>query len=148
MERKAKILLYDLEVSRTIAEGYGSRWDFRVVKFIRPQVLMCYAYRWRGDKKIHFVSRHDFKTYKEFVQSLADILAEADITIAHNGISFDDKMANRFFVVNDISPPKPRKSIDTKREAKRYFRFESNSLDDLGDFRRGRSKRKDYLCRT
>jgi hypothetical protein len=95
---------------------------------------MCYAYKWLGDKKTHFVSRHDFKNYKEFVQSLADILEEADITIAHNGVSFDDKMANRFFVVNDILPPKPRKSIDTKREAKRHFRFESNSLDDLGDF--------------
>ena len=134
METKKKILLYDLEVSRTIAEGYGSRYDFRVVKFVRPQLLMCYAYKWLGDKKTHFVSRHDFKTYKEFVQALADLLGEADVTIAHNGISFDDKMANRFFVTEGINPPKPRKSIDTRREAKRWFRFESNKLDDLGDF--------------
>jgi uncharacterized protein YprB with RNaseH-like and TPR domain len=97
-------------------------------------MLMCYAYKWQGESKTHFVSRHDFKTYQEFVQSLADLLDSTDIKVAHNGISFDDKMSNRFFVVNGIKPPRPSKSIDTKREAKRHFRFESNTLDDLGDF--------------
>lgn len=130
----AKIILYDLEVSRSVVEGYGNRWDFRVIKFIRPQQLMCYSYKELGEKNVHFVSRHDFKTYHQFVDSLQKLLDSADVTIAHNGGSFDDKMANRFFVLEGITPPSPRKSIDTKREAKRWFRFESNKLDDLGDF--------------
>lgn len=130
----SKIILYDLEVSRSLVEGYGNRWDFKVIKFIRPQELMCYSYKELGEKNVHFVSRHDFKTYFEFVKSLQELLDSADITIAHNGGSFDDKMANRFFVTEGIAPPKPRKTIDTKREAKRWFRFESNSLDDLGQF--------------
>lgn len=130
----AKIILYDLEVSRSVVEGYGNRWDFRVIKFIRPQQLMCYSYKELGEKYVHFVSRHDFKTYHAFVESLQKVLDSADITIAHNGGSFDDKMANRFFVLEGLTPPSPRKTIDTKREAKRWFRFESNKLDDLGDF--------------
>lgn len=129
-----KIILYDLEVSRSLVEGYGNRWDFRVIKFIRPQQLMCYSYKELGEKKVHFVSRYDFKKYHDFVKSLRDLLDSADVTIAHNGGSFDDKMANRFFVIEGLNPPKPRKTIDTKREAKRWFRFESNSLDDLGQF--------------
>lgn len=130
----AKIILYDLEVSRSVVEGYGNRWDFRVIKFIRPQQLMCYSYKELGEKHVHFVSRHDFKTYHDFVKSLHEVLDSADVTIAHNGGSFDDKMANRFFVLEGLVPPTPRKTIDTKREAKRWFRFESNKLDDLGDF--------------
>ena len=129
-----KIILFDLETSRTAVEGYGSRWDFKVVKFIRPQQLMCYSYKELGEKNVHFVSRHDFKTYHAFVKSLQELLDSADVTIAHNGGSFDDKMANRFFVLEGLVPPSPRKTIDTKREAKRWFRFESNKLDDLGDF--------------
>ncbi len=128
----AKTILYDLETSRTTVEGYGSRWDFKVVKFIKPSELMCYSWKELGSNKTHFVSRYDYKTYHDFVQSLRDLLHEADITIAHNGGSFDDKMANRFFVLEGIMPPKPRKTIDTKLVAKRFFRFESNSLDDLG----------------
>lgn len=131
---KSKVILYDLEVSRSIVEGYGNRWDFRVIKFIRPQELMCYAWKELGDKKTHFVGRHDFKSYHDFVKSLHEVLDSADITIAHNGGSFDNKMANRFFVTENLSPPSPRKSIDTLREAKRWFRFESNKLDDLGSF--------------
>ena len=130
----AKIILYDLETSRTGVEGYGNRWDFKVVKFTKQSELMCYSWKELGEKNVHFVSRYDFKTYHDFVQSLRDLLHSADITIAHNGGSFDDKMANRFFVTENILPPKPRKTVDTKREAKRWFRFDSNSLDDLGQF--------------
>lgn len=130
----SRIILYDLETSRTGVEGYGSRWDFKVVKFIKQSELMCYSWKELGEKNVHFVSRYDFKTYRDFVESLRTLLHNADITIAHNGGSFDDKMANRFFVTEGILPPKPRKTVDTKREAKRWFRFESNSLDDLGQF--------------
>ena len=127
-------IFYDLEVSQSIVGGYGGRYDFRVVKFIRPQELMCYSYKVDGEKKIHFVHRWEFDTYHEFVGSLWELLDSADITIAHNGGAFDNRMANRFFVTEGFEPPKPRKSVDTLREAKRWFKFESNKLDDLGDF--------------
>lgn len=81
----SKIILYDIEVSRSLVEGYGNRWDFKVIKFIRPQELMCYSYKELGEKNVHFVSRHDFKTYFDFVKSLQELLDSADVTIAHNG---------------------------------------------------------------
>lgn len=46
-----KILLYDLEVSRAIVEGYWNKYDFSVVKTVRQQILMCYAYKWLGNKQ-------------------------------------------------------------------------------------------------
>lgn len=129
-----RVVLYDLEVSRAVVEGYGNRYDFKVVRFNRPQQLMCYAWKELGNKKTNFVYRQQFNTYKEFVESLRNLLDEADITVAHNGGSFDDKMANRFFVLEGLTPPRPRKTVDTWREARRWFKFESNSLDDLGMF--------------
>lgn len=129
-----KTILFDLEVSRSVVEGYGSRWDFKVIKFIRPQELMCYSWKELGEKSVHFVSRYDFKTYHQFVESLQKLLDSATVSIAHNGGNFDNKMANRFFVVEGIAPPRPRKTIDTLREARRHFKFESNKLDDLGNF--------------
>ena len=129
-----KTILFDIETSRAVVEGYGNRWDFKVVKFIRPSQLMCYSYKELGSKKVNFVSRYDFKTYYEFIKSLRELLHSADITIAHNGGNFDDKMSNRFFVTEGIAPPRPRKTIDTLREARRNFKFESNKLSDLGNF--------------
>lgn len=128
---KYKIILWDTEVSTATVKGYGNKWDFRYVKEVSPQQLMCYSWKERGSKTINFVSMHDFKTQKELVQSLADLLDSADITVAHNGINFDDKMANTFFVMNGVQVPSPRKSVDTLKVARRKFRFPSNSLADL-----------------
>lgn len=134
MNDKPKVLLYDLEVSRDIVEGYGNKWEFKVVKTVRHQELMCYAYKWLGESKTHYVSRHNFNDYGDFVHSLWNILDEADIAIAHNGIKFDNKMANRFFVKEDMSPPSPYKSIDTLRVARGVFKFQANGLNDLGEY--------------
>lgn len=131
---KSPILCYDTEVSQAVVSGYGNKWDFKVVKFIRPQQLMCYAYKWVGEKKTHYVSRHDFKTYKAFVQSLADLLNSAPIVVAHNAVDFDNKMSNTFFVTEGIDAPRPFKTIDTLKVARSVFKFPSNSLKDLAEF--------------
>ena len=131
---KPKILLYDIEVSRDIVAGYGPTYEFKVVKTIQHQQLMCFAYKWLGDKKVSYVSRHDFPTYKKFVQFLAYLQNEADIVIAHNANRFDNKMANRFFLKEGIPPPSPYKSIDTLQVARSKFKFQSNSLRALSDF--------------
>jgi hypothetical protein len=133
MNNKPRILLYDLEVSRTVVEGYGNKYDFKVVKVTRHQTLMSYAYKWLGEKKIHFRHLHGYKTYRDFVQSLADIHEGADIAVAHNS-RFDDRMSSRFFIKEGIEPPAPFKSIDTLTAARRYFKFQGNSLNELSEY--------------
>lgn len=133
-ERKVKILFYDLEVSRAVVEGYGNKWDFKMVKMIRPQELMCFSYMWHGDKKPTWKSKHDFADTKEFVSFLRDLLDEADIVVAHNANKFDNKMSNTYFIKNDVDPPSPYFSIDTLQVARARFKFPSNSLNDLCEY--------------
>lgn len=129
----SKVILWDTEVSTAIVKGYGNKWDFKYVQEVRPQELMSYSYKELGGE-VKFVHIHEFDTQKEFVQSLADILNTADISVAHNGINFDDKMANTFFLRHGVDKPSPRKSVDTLRVARRKFKFPSNSLGDLGEY--------------
>lgn len=142
MKVKSKILLYDIEVSRDVVEGYGNKYDFRVVKTIKHQELMCFAYKWLGEKKIHYVSRNHFDKYEGFIDALWGVLDEADIAIAHNGNKFDHKMANRFFVKEGFGPVSPYKSVDTLQVARSTFKFQSNSLNDLAEYLGLGSKRK------
>lgn len=58
----------------------------------------------------------------------------ADAVIAHNGLRFDFKWANREFIFHGLTPPSPYKPIDTLSIAKAKFNFNSNKLDDLGDY--------------
>lgn len=131
---KPRIILFDIEVSRDVVAGYGKKWDFKVVKMVRPQELMCYAYKELNSSKVHYVSRNQFDSYKEFVQSLHDLLDSADIVIAHNGNGFDIRMANRFFIKEGLGPVSPYRSIDTLQIARSQFKFFSNSLNDLGEY--------------
>lgn len=130
----AKILLYDIEVSREVAEGYTQGYEFKVVKLVRHQTMMCYAYKWLGEKKIHYVSLHDFKTHRELVQSLHDLQSQADICVAHNGDRFDNKMMNRFYIKEGLDPVPNYKSVDTLKVARANFRFQSNRLNAVCEY--------------
>ena len=129
-------------MSRDIVAGYGNKYEFHPVKTIKHQELMCYAYRWEGEKKVRYKSRHDFSSYGEMVEHLWSLLDEADIVVAHNGNKFDVRMANRFFVKEGLWPTSPYKQVDTLKIARRYFKFQSNSLNDLGEYLSLGSKRK------
>lgn len=63
---------------------------------------------------------------------IRDLLSEADVVIAQNGDAFDVKKINTRLLLHRISPPDPYVTIDTKKVAKKYFWFNSYSLDDMG----------------
>ena len=140
---KARILLYDIETSPNLAWVWG-KYEQNVIEYDREWHMLCFAYKWLGDRTTHVLSLPDFKTYKrdpeddkELVAALYALFDEADVVIAHNGDSFDQKKAHARFVYHNMTPPAPYKQIDTKKVAKRYFNFDSNKLDDLGSARAG-----------
>jgi hypothetical protein len=131
---KPKILLFDLETSPNLSYTWG-RWEQDVIAFKKEWELLSVAYKWLGEKTVHCITRPDFKdkTDKSLVVALKKLLDEADIVIAHNGDEFDIKKANAKFIEHDLGPTTAFQKIDTKKIAKRYFKFNSNSLDDLGN---------------
>lgn len=139
-ERKAKILIYDLEITPTLGWVYG-QWDTNVIRVEQQPYLMSFSYRWYGtDEKTVCRALPDTQTYKLdprndklLVRELWELLNEADLVIAHNANRFDNKVAAAFFLQRGLYPPSPYKTIDTLQVAKRYFRFGSNSLNNLGE---------------
>ncbi len=136
--KKPKILLYDIENTPTVVTTWGL-WEQDAIETLEEWYLMSYAYKWLGEKQTHVVALSDFKGYKKnrkddkaLCESLHKLFEEADIVIAHNGDEHDQKKSNSRFIFNGLNPPSPYKSIDTKKVAKRYFKFNSNSLNNLG----------------
>lgn len=136
-----KLLFWDTEFTMSTVRGYGTKWDYQVREIVEHQKLMCYQYAW-DDGKVHFVSWHDFRTYKQFLKSLSDLLDEANDTVAHNGVGFDNPMVNTQFAMHGIKLPSPYRTIDTLLHARRIWKFPSNSLNDLGEFLHLGSKEK------
>ena len=130
-KHKAKVLIFDIETSPNLSYTWG-KWQQDVIKFQSEWEMLSFSYKWLGERKVIAVGRDKFSE-EALVLRLRQLFDEADVVIAHNGNSFDVKMCNAKFIEFDLDPPSPFKSIDTKLVAKRYFRFNSNKLDDLGN---------------
>jgi hypothetical protein len=114
-------------------------YDQNIIKVEQPQYLLSIAYKWVGEKKVHCIALPDFSLYKkephndrELVTAFWKILDSCDVAIGHNSVQFDTKMVQAAFMRHHLPPPAPFKQIDTKTVAKKYGRFLSNKLDDLG----------------
>ncbi len=135
-----KVLLYDVESSPNIGYCWG-KWEQNIIEFVTERQVISVAWKWLGDEDVHVLALPSFPGYKRnrddnrhLMMALHKLISEADVAIGHNVDEFDDKMINTDFIKHGLTPPPPHKSIDTLKVAKRYFRFNSNKLDDLGAF--------------
>lgn len=130
---KPKILLLDLETSPLLSYTWET-YETDVVKVVEDWYLLCFGYKWLGEKSVHVESlKHGRKSEKELVKKLWNIFNEADIIVAHNLVNFDWKKSNAKFIEYGLTPPRPAKRIDTLKEARKYFKFTSSRLDALGE---------------
>lgn len=137
--KKNKILFIDIETAPSIG-AYFNRWqDGNIVWVESDWYIMSFSFKWKNKSKTKVIALTDFpdiyKKNKEddsmLCHEIYKIFNEADIIVAHNGDQFDIKKINTRFLINGINPPSPYKTIDTKKVAKKYFGFESNSLNEL-----------------
>jgi len=135
--KKSRILFYDIETAPNLAYVWG-KYEQDVIAYKSQWYLLSFAYKWLGKAKVHVVTLQDFpdKTDRALAKALRRVLNSADILIAHNGDEFDQKKAKARFIYHNIKPLRIIPTIDTKKIAKKYFNFNSNSLNDLGEYLR------------
>jgi hypothetical protein len=135
-----KILLFDIETAPNLSYVWG-QYEQNVLGHQQESYLLSFAYKWLGDKTTSVRSLPDYKKYKagsgddkELVKDLWNLLDQADIVIGHNVDAFDILKANTRFIYHDLEPPQFYRTVDTLKIARKMFKFNSNKLDDLGNF--------------
>lgn len=142
MNKQPKVLSFDLEVSPALGYYYPPTWETNILSVKERQKLMSFAWQWVNPDGttsepesvcLADYELYDVKPYDDtfLTAELHRIMSEADVYLTQNGDNFDVKMANYFFLLNGLGPVPEVKSIDTKKMAKRYFRFNNNTLDNL-----------------
>jgi hypothetical protein len=138
--QQPKILLIDIETLPNLGYTWG-KYEQNVIDFVQEFCIATFAAKWLGSKEVIAKALPEYRGYKggsyddkAIVKDIRDLLDQADVVIAHNGDSFDFKVINSRFIVHNITPPAPYKTIDTKKLAKGVARFNSNKLDDLGRY--------------
>jgi len=132
-----KTLYFDIENTPLYGAAWGT-YEQNLLSVIKDTELLSFAYQIDGGP-IHVLSRRLYSE-RQLVKYLWRLFDEADVLVAHNGDSFDVKMANQYFLKYKLPPPSPYKTVDTKKVAKRYFRFSQNKLDYLAQFLFGERK--------
>jgi DNA-directed RNA polymerase subunit RPC12/RpoP len=134
-----KVLIYDIETSPIIGYTWGV-WEQNVIEVIEDWQILSVAWKWLGEKKTHVLGQDDLRGYvpgvnddSAIVAILWDLFDEADIVVAHNGNSFDQKKSQARMMIRGLTPPSPYKQIDTKCIAKKYAAFTRNNLKHLAN---------------
>lgn len=133
---KAKILLYDIEVSYGLARVWNPGWKLNVkyddmVKF--PKII-CISWKWNDSDEVHTVHWGDAQDDKFLLEVFIKELNKADAICAHNGDNFDLPWIRARALYHKLPMYPKYNTIDTLKIARYNHKFPSNRLDDLGDY--------------
>ena len=143
-----KVLLIDIETAPILANIWALWTENRSVGAILADwYLLSWSAKWLDSPDIVTRSLRMYPGYKpgseddrRLMQELHGLLCQAEYVIAHNGDRFDIKKFNTRFLMNDLPPPTPYRSIDTLKICKRVFGFTSNKLDYVATVLLGEKK--------
>lgn len=132
-----KILIFDLETAPLKAYVW-QRWKQNIYgsQLLSDWFILTWSAKWLGSSTVMSAKLTPEEVMDEddsrILSKLWKLMDQADIVIAHNGDKFDIKMMNGRFLVQGMQPPSHYRTIDTLKVAQKHFRFNSNSLNELG----------------
>lgn len=93
---------------------------------------ICVAWNWYGTKAVEFASEWD-DGRDTMLERAWDAYDRASLLYGHNVDRFDTKNLNAEWLTKGLKAPSPVKILDTLKEARKTFGFESNTLASLTD---------------
>lgn len=135
--KQPKICLLDIETSPVTGYVWRTYQD-NVLKILEPSKILSVAWKYLGEPDTICRTLIDYKGYKKgiiddekLIKEVWKVLDDADIVITHHGDRFDLPKLNARFVYYGLTAPSSYRSIDTKKVASKYFKFDSNSLNNI-----------------
>lgn len=129
-----------LDIETSPLRGWAwQAYDTNILRIDDHVKVISVAWKYLGTDKTYCRAICDQKGYragniddKEVVTSAWKVLDKTDILIGQNSDKFDIRQLNTRFAFHGLNAPSAYKSVDTLKVAKKYFRFSSNKLDNLG----------------
>lgn len=135
-KKAPKIFIFDVETAPMRAYVWKRyKENISLPQTISESFMLCWSGKFLGDDEVfgecltpaEVASGDD----KRIVTALRNCLDDSDLVIAYNGRTFDVPVTNTRCLVNHIPPYKPFQLIDPYVDAKKTFRFSSNSMDEI-----------------
>ena len=134
-QEKFKRLFFDIETSPNLVFSWNVGYDIKINhdNIVKERAIICICYKYEGDAKIHSLT-WDNGDDKEMLKKFASVMDSADEVIGHNSDRFDIKWVRTRCIFHGIQINHSIKSIDTLKESRGKFKFNSNKLDYIGKY--------------
>lgn len=127
-------LIFDIEVSPNIGFFWnvGNKISVGYDNIIEERKIICICYKWEGKKTIYSLRWDKNKCDKKMIAEFIKIASKADELCGHNGDRFDIVWIRTRALMHGLNFTTNIVSVDTLKEARKSFRFNSNRLDYIG----------------
>jgi hypothetical protein len=141
-ERKVKRLFWDIETSHNVVLAFriGYKLHIGPESILSERKIICIAYKWEGEKKVHILTWDKNQCDKEMIRDFLLVAHEADELVAHWGDRSDCPTFRTRCLAHGFKCPPPWKTVDTCAWAKKYFNFNCLKLDYISKFLGGKGK--------
>lgn len=131
-----KRLFVDIETSPNI--GYfwkpGHNINIPAENILEEAKIITICYKWQGGNVVNSLTWDKEMNDASMLKKFIPIILMADEVIAHNGDRFDLPWIRTRCIFHRIRIPAQLPSVDTLKQARSGFRFNSNRLDYLGGY--------------
>lgn len=128
-----KIVLWDIERRPALVYAWGMfDQNIAVQQVVEPASTISVAWKTVGDRSKPSVASVRDRSYAELVQTMWEILDDADILVGYNTAAFDHRLVNGEFMEAGLTPPSPYRVIDLYSVIKSQARFQSGKLAWVG----------------
>lgn len=133
---KIKRLFFDIETSPNIGMFWTAGYKLNIghENIIKERAIICICYKWEGDEKIYSLTWNNNQDDKKMLEKFILIANEADELVGHNGDKYDLAWIRTRCLFHGIPMFPNYVTIDTLKQARSKFRFNSNKLDYIGKF--------------
>ena len=129
-------MFFDIETSFNIGIFWRSGYNLTIQPddIIKERAIICVSWKWENEDEVHNLTWDNKQCDKKLLKAFLKELNKADEIIAHNGDRFDIKWLRTRCLFHGLEMFPKYQTIDTLKEAKSQFNFNSNKLDYIAKF--------------
>ena len=134
--RKIKRLFFDIETSPNIGLFWTAGYKLNITpdNIIKERAIICICYKWAGEEKTYSLNWDNNQDDKTMLEKFIKVANEADELIGHNGDRFDLPWIRTRCLYHRIPVFPNYTTLDTLKNARSKFKFNSNKLDYIAKF--------------
>jgi DNA polymerase elongation subunit (family B) len=131
-----KRLFFDIETSPNIGFFWQSGYKLNIPydNILKERAIICICYKWEGDDKVYSLNWDKNQDDKAMLEKFIAVANEAYELVGHNGDRFDLPWIRTRCLFHGIPCFPNYTTIDTLKQARSKFRFNSNRLDYIAQY--------------